>query len=237
MKTIRSLAILALWASSMEARCQSPQGFAVVKRITGSAKYSQGDDAWKPLKKGDELTEGAIVQSGAGSVVYVYLGANGPSLRLIDETRLVLERLTHVGEGTNVVIDTRLDLRYGEILGSVRKLNTASHYEVKTPTGLARASGCDYDITTRTNARGKFESTYLSVSGVLSVTDTNSVTNPAGFPDGGKLFDVTGVKPPQSQEMVAPRVSPLPPQPPVVVGSDWVIPVPLRPLQRPPPHH
>jgi hypothetical protein len=77
----------------------------------------------------------------------MFLGANGPVLRVTEETTLRFDSLTFQSVESEMVIKTELDLRNGRILGRVKKLAAASEYSVKTPVGVAAIRGTDFDIS------------------------------------------------------------------------------------------
>ncbi len=122
------------------------QGTARVQAVEGSAKYSTGGGAWLPLKAGTSLQAGATITTAANSHVDVYLGINGPSIRITAESTVGLDKLTYTDTGADAVIETQLNLKKGVLMGSVRKLSAASRYEIKTPAGVAGIRGTDYII-------------------------------------------------------------------------------------------
>jgi hypothetical protein len=79
-------------------------------------------------------------------MVDLFLGDNGPIVRVTEDTTLGIDRLTIDRTGVDKVIETQLDLRNGRILGEVKRLAAASKYEVKTPHGVAGIRGTRYDI-------------------------------------------------------------------------------------------
>lgn len=123
------------------------QGTAQVRAIEGSAKYSTGGGAWMELKPGTKLKSGSVVSTAANSHVDLYMGMNGPTVRITEDTTLGLDKLTYTDTGADAVIETQLNLQKGTIMGSVRKLAAASRYEIKTPSGVAGIRGTDYVIT------------------------------------------------------------------------------------------
>ena len=158
--------------SSLQAQ-DMQQGKGVVRKITGSAQYQTGGGVWMPISKGTELPPGSSIKTDKESIVDVYLGAlNGPTLRVTGETTVAIDTLTYTGTGEDAVSETKLNLQDGRILGSVRKLGQASKYEIKTPTGVAGIRGTDYDISTKKNAAGNYESIYIAVNGTIVGADT-----------------------------------------------------------------
>ena len=145
------------------------EGTAKVRSIRGSAKYSLGGGVWVPLKVGTTLRPGATIQTAPESIVDLYLGENGPVVRVTPNTTVGLEKLTYAGTGVDSVSETRLNLQSGTIIGNVKKLAKASKYEIKTPNGVAGIRGTDFVVTAKKLADGTYEVTFTSVTGTLVV--------------------------------------------------------------------
>jgi hypothetical protein len=145
------------------------EGSAQVRSIRGSAKYSQGGGVWVPLNKGKTLKQGTLIQTAPESIVDLYLGENGPVVRVTPNTTVALDKLAYAGTGMDSVIETRLDLKNGTIIGNVKKLAKASKYEIKTPNGVAGIRGTDFVVTAKKLADGTYEVTFTSVTGTLVV--------------------------------------------------------------------
>ena len=124
------------------------QNRAEVRAVRGTANYSTDRGAnWKKLNVGTRLGEHSVVRTSPGSLVDLFLGDNGPVVRVTEDTTLGIDKLTSESMGTgDKVIETQLDLRSGRILGNVKKLAAASKNEVKTPMGVAGIRGTRYDI-------------------------------------------------------------------------------------------
>jgi hypothetical protein len=143
------------------------QGAAKVVRLKGGARYSTGNDVWQPLKVGDVVKAGTIIQTAGKSSVDLVLGdgsapvarpvpgemityhptADQNLVRLWENTLLSVDKLTFTETGADVVTDTQLDLKAGHIFGMVKKMSAASKYEVKIPNGVAGIRGTIYDIS------------------------------------------------------------------------------------------
>lgn len=127
------------------------QGKAVVRAITkGTAKYkdpASGVTDWAPLKVDTVLKQGAVIETDATGIVDLFLGVNGPVVRVTPATQLTLDKLTFSRAAGEVVIETQLDLKAGTILGTVKKLAAASKYEVKTPVGVCGIRGTEYRVS------------------------------------------------------------------------------------------
>jgi hypothetical protein len=122
-------------------------GRAVVRAIRGSARVAVNGGEWAPLKVNTVLRSGHVIQTSKESNVDLFLGVNGPVVRVTSDTILYIEKLAYKQVGQETVIDTQLNLRSGRILGNVRKLAMDSVYEIKTPAGIAGVQGTEYDIS------------------------------------------------------------------------------------------
>jgi FecR protein len=143
------------------------QGAAKVVRLKGSARYSTGNNVWQPLKVGDVVKPGTVIQTAAKSSVDFVLGdgsapvarpvagemlayqptAEQNLVRLWENTLLSVDKMTVTETGADVVTETQLDLKAGHIFGTVKKMSAASKYEVKIPNGVAGIRGTTYDIS------------------------------------------------------------------------------------------
>jgi hypothetical protein len=143
------------------------QGSAKVMRIKGAARYSTGNNVWAPLKVGDVVRPGTVIQTAAkSSVDFVLSEGTAPIVRptpsesfsyqptaeqnlvrMWENTLMGVDKLTFTQTGADVVTETQLDLKAGHIFGSVKKLSAASKYEVKIPNGVAGIRGSTYDIS------------------------------------------------------------------------------------------
>jgi hypothetical protein len=74
-------------------------------------------------------------------------GADQDAIRVYENTVLGLDTITLTQTGADRVTDTQLDLKYGRVMGSVKKLSAASRYEVKIPNGVAGIRGTIYTLT------------------------------------------------------------------------------------------
>jgi hypothetical protein len=137
---------------------------AKVTRIKGSARYSTGNNVWQPLQVGTVLRSGTVIQTAADSYVDVLLNgevtaappaapgamlnysptAQQDVIRAFADTVVSIDKLTTVDTGADEVTETELDLRSGQLLGTVKKQAAASRYEVKVPNGVAGIRGTVY---------------------------------------------------------------------------------------------
>ena len=163
---------------------------AKVIRLKGAAQYKIGDGDWRPLKFGDVVRQGTVIQTAGNSRVDLLLGAAAAAtvrpvvsdittyqptaeqnvVRMWENTLMGIDKLTEVQTGADVVSETQLDLKAGHISGSVKKMSAASKYEVKLPIGVAGIRGTVYDISAEGLAK------VLSGSIVLAYTGPNGST-------------------------------------------------------------
>ena len=122
------------------AQAAAEVGKAVVRSVHGSAKYSEGA-TWNDLQSGQTLKPGTAIRTANDSSVDLFLGDNGPLVKLLENTTLGLDKLNYEVTGVDTVIETSLDLKSGGIVGIVSKLSAASKYEVKTPNGVSGVRG------------------------------------------------------------------------------------------------
>jgi hypothetical protein len=173
MKNIRSLSkylLLAGVALAMVAPAtaqQMNQGTAKVVRIKGSARYATASNEWQPLKVGDTLRAGAVIQTAKDSRVDLVLGEKDPVtketkwgevlqynpvaeqnfIRVWESSVLSIDKLLLADTGSDVLTETQLNLRSGRVFGMVKKLTAASKYEIKIPSGVAGIRGTIYTIS------------------------------------------------------------------------------------------
>jgi hypothetical protein len=121
-------------------------GKAVVRKVVGSAEYSEGG-VYMPLKVGMELSEGTVVRTANEAMVLLFLDQNGPLLKLSENTTVSLDKLSYEVTGVDTVIETQLDVKSGRVVGIVKKLAATSKYEVKFPNGVAGIRGTEYVMT------------------------------------------------------------------------------------------
>jgi len=174
MKNIRSISkylafsMVALAMVASAAAQQMTQASAKVVRIKGDARFATANNVWQPLKVGDVLGAGAIIQTATDSRVDLVLGeknamAAEPAkwgdviqyqpeveqdfVRVWENSVMAIDKLLIADTGADQIKETQLDLRAGRIFGTVKKMSAASKYEVKIPNGVAGIRGTIYDIS------------------------------------------------------------------------------------------
>jgi hypothetical protein len=146
------------------------EGKAVVRAVHGNCEY-ESNGAWLPLKPNHDLAPGVKIRTGADA--YTDLFVNGTStVRITADTVMIIPEMWRVGPVRGADTETTLDLQDGTILGNVKKLSSASHYEIKTPQGVAGIRGTDFQVTVQVLATGGYRITYTSVTGEVLVSAT-----------------------------------------------------------------
>jgi len=212
-----------LIASAVQAQTQ---GTAKVQAIRGSAQFAEADGAFKPLAIGMVLKSGATIRTATDSQVDLFLKQNGPVVRVTADTTLALDKLMFEETGTDVVIETQLNLRNGRILGNVKKLAAASKYEVKIPSGTVGIRGTEYDISAGAIVHiisGQALVTWISPTGQTFSAVVNAgqtfMPPPPTAPAGTAPTVIPtsqlppGVPPPQAPPPAPPEGPPPPPPP------------------------
>jgi hypothetical protein len=155
MKSFRRLSLgyfvaLAALVLAGTAQAETIHNKGIIRAIRGSAQVSNNrGQSWSNAKVGGSLSANSQIKTSADSTVDVFLGENGPVVRVTPDTTMGIDKLDLDSTGIEKVIETQLDLRNGRILGSVKKMAAASKYEVKTPVGVAGIRGTEYSINSR----------------------------------------------------------------------------------------
>jgi hypothetical protein len=165
-----ALAVVSLVAA---AQAQTKEGSAKVQALRGSAQYSEQGGPWQPLAVGKVLKAGTVIKTAANSELDLNIKHNESVVRVTEETTLGLESLLSEETGADTVIETKMNLSSGRILGIVKKVSAASKYEVKLPMETVGVRGTDYDA---------------SANGVVFVRSGEVVVRYRT--PGGKQFDV-----------------------------------------------
>jgi len=218
---------------SLTAQTTSEAGTVKVVNLKGSARYFlTGDPTPHPIKVGDVLKPGAIVQTAAASYVDVVLNnakalssgiGGGPSsisttptavmyarpsmeqdaIRILENTVLGIEKLNITHTGADRVTETELDLKAGKIFGTVKKLSAGSKYNIKIPNGVAAIRGTVY-----------FVSSTGEVSILTSASQLQAAAAPGSMilayiaPDGTAVTQIVG--PGQHFDTTSGQLSPIP---------------------------
>jgi hypothetical protein len=196
---------------------------AKVTRIKGSARYSADATNWKPLKVGQSLGAGMVVQTAANSYVDLVLGADEvvkmapriaetfsvrpppesafepvvspDSVRVFADSVLAIDKLTSTKTGMDDIRETQLDLRAGSVFGKVKKMSAASKYEIKLPNGVAGIRGTVYMVSDKGVVSVLVGSVVVSIVGPNGSVVTQVVNGGYQYdPSSGALTPLTDVQ-------------------------------------------
>ncbi|MDR0352261.1 MAG: FecR domain-containing protein [Opitutaceae bacterium] len=148
-------------ANAAPVSSEKTDGAILVIRVTGEA-YATGPDgaARTPLAKGARVVAGQTIVTDRNASVMLVL-SNGATLTIAGGSELAVEefsqqpfadsfRVTEISrEPTSSTTD--LHLKRGEIISSVKKLNTegGSNFRIKTPVGVAGIRGTTFRLDFR----------------------------------------------------------------------------------------
>ncbi|MHB1307065.1 MAG: FecR family protein [Limisphaerales bacterium] len=135
------------------ATASAEQATAKVQAIpSGSAQYSSSGGSWLPLQAGAVLSQGSTVKTDGAGVVDLYLGKNGPWVRLSPDTSLSLSTLLSEKGVGEAVTSTELNLASGRAVCVVRKMSAGARYSIKTASATCNILGTKVNAS----ARGQF---------------------------------------------------------------------------------
>lgn len=149
--------VVAISASALAlgflATANAEQATVKVQAIpSGSAQYSASGGSWLSLQPGIVLTQGSAVKTDGAGVVDLYLGKNGPWVRLSPDTALSLSTLLIEKGVGEPVTSTELNLASGRAVCVVRKMSAGSRYSIKTASATCNVLGTKVNAS----ARGQF---------------------------------------------------------------------------------
>lgn len=133
--------------------------------VRGDVQYRVADGPWMAVHNGDEMDSQTTIKTvGPDSVANFRIDHNSSYIRVMPNTLVKIENLTFVG-GADGDSDTMLNVQSGTVLGSVQKLSRASHYEIRTPNGVAGIRGTDWAISVEPLSDGTYRVTFTCVTG------------------------------------------------------------------------
>lgn len=143
-------ALLACGAMAFGVTALAATGSARIDSVrAGSARYSTDGASWVDAKAGAELAPGTVIRTDSLGVVDLYLGKNGPYVRVTPDSEMTLKTLDIQGGAGETIVTTELGLRTGKLQGEVRKMSAASRYEIMTPVGTVGVRGTKYQVSAR----------------------------------------------------------------------------------------
>lgn len=161
------------------AQAQTQAGAIKAVRISGEVTRIAASGAPGPVAEGQALIETDTIVTGRNSgVVLVFM--NGSSVKLAAESRLAIEEFKMDPAGETIAVAalkeepttsrTRLNLAYGDLVGSVKKLHASSRFDIRTPVGAAGIRGTTFRIVLRFGSDGRVAFTLSTAEGRVVFT-------------------------------------------------------------------
>lgn len=163
--------------STLSAESQS--GEMLVQSVRGQGSYCADKVNWLPLAPNVVLKQGAILRTEGNSTADVVMKSSGTALRLIPSTLLEVTRLEKEAAGEEVITRTALELRTGGVIGSQRKLENPSTFQIQTLTGTVTICGTRYLVKADGSVRCFTGSIWMDGNSVGSAEP--GIVVPSGF--------------------------------------------------------
>jgi hypothetical protein len=120
--------------------------YAAVRAVRGSVNFeANGTNA--NARVGRNFKAGTRITVGRRSGADLYLGENGPVLRMTENSKVQLVRLNMWRRQKETVVDTMIEVESGRVLGYVKPLSPESSYLIKTRGGIIRVRGTEFAIS------------------------------------------------------------------------------------------
>lgn len=182
--------------------CAEWQGAEVlVKSVHGRGSYCVDKMNWLPLAPNVTLRQGAVLRTDGNSTADVVMNSSGTALRLIPSTLLEVKQLDKEVAGEEVITRTLLELRAGGLIGSQRKLERPSTFQIQTRAGTVNIGRTKYLVLA--------DGTVRCVAGSLWVASNiegnvePEIAVPAGFSFDPGTGALAGIEPAILTTMVA----------------------------------
>lgn len=123
-------------------------GSKATVRAARAAKFVGSDFVSRPVKPGHTLAAPMMVQTESNGQVDLFLGDNGPVVRIEKNSTVTIVRLNYERDSPDGPkrVETMLDLVEGRILGSVKPLEPGSVYMIRTAGGVIRIKGTQFEV-------------------------------------------------------------------------------------------
>jgi hypothetical protein len=110
-------------------------------------------------------------------------------VRVLENSVLVIEKLTTTDTGADTVSDTELNLKKGGIFASVKKLSAAAQYIVKTPTGIAGVRGTQFELVLNDDGSVKMCAVYKTTNADGGLVIVTAPGDPGTNLVGGQMLE------------------------------------------------
>jgi hypothetical protein len=154
------------------------QAKATVRTVHGTVDYQdQQNGAWLPVRPNMKFAAGITIRTGADGTTDISVNGTASAVRLTNNTTLKIPTMSYVGSAREGDTTTMLNLESGSVIGNVKKISANSRYEIMTPHGVAGVRGTDFRVEAVPTPDGKFDVTFSSITGVITVSAViNGVT-------------------------------------------------------------
>lgn len=121
-------------------------GKVLVQSVTGDVKLVDERGIKTSLTKDMLIGGGTAIVTGTDGAADLMLQYNGTALHLTPGSRLEFAKLSKQQAGEDLVTETSVKLVSGAVVGSQRKLNGSSHFDIEIPGGVATIKGTEYVV-------------------------------------------------------------------------------------------
>lgn len=144
--TLFVVSLLSANHANAAARPAANNDNAVVISVSGAATYTDSAGAESRIRRGMTLPPGTTVTTSRNGFVTLRIADRQNVIRLRSDSVLTIDELSVRDIEGESVINAKMKLKKGSLLGNVKKLSAASHFEVQTAKGVAGIRGTVFEI-------------------------------------------------------------------------------------------
>lgn len=163
----------------------------------GTAQSAVDGKTWNTVHEGDLILEGATIRT-QSNPLDLYLGANGPLLRVKPDSEVVLTALNREKGVGETIANTEIKVTKGQVVGLATKVNAASKYQVKagaTTTsirGTKFAAKADGRVAVKEGLATVLYTAVAGTTGTKFAVRDGNVFEPQGNAGGGNVGGMSG---------------------------------------------
>jgi hypothetical protein len=147
------------------------QGKATVRSVHGTVDYqADPNGAWMPVRPNMKFPAGVTFRTGPDGTADISVNGTASAVRITNSTVLQIPTMSYVGSAREGDTTTMLNLQTGSVIGNVKKITANSRYEIMSPHGVAGIRGTDFGVDAIPLQDGKFDVTFKSITGVITVS-------------------------------------------------------------------
>src|SRR6476620_5115753 len=133
LRVVKAVIAILFFAGISIAQATMQHGTVFVHAVSGEVSVQHIGSAAEPLQAQSRLECGTIIKTGPNATADLILGYNRTVLRLTPNSALRIVKLDQTLADEVPITETKLELVYGAIAGSQRKLALPSYLEITTP--------------------------------------------------------------------------------------------------------